>query len=349
MTTPYVTGTVSVTAGSAVVTGTGTGWQTSGLIAGEFGVDGLSVPVLSIDSNTKITLAQPWPGATASGKAYWISYDTTPGQQTVANAMRLAEYIARLDKPALAALASLVPAADKLPYFGAGGAGALFDFTAAARALLSGTGVLPDAQIPTKMSAKEISNLVVRQGAAGANGYLNLFSGDATHAGYVAMYQKDGSRAGYIGYPDAATKSLYLAAESGNYWNFDGPLFPRINNLPIVEKGANANGQYTRFADGTQICWADRKFTGDDSTIRYIALWTFPAAFAPSFRPVVSHTVNQNTLIDAGNNTTQRTAIFAPSLLNLNSTGVELNMTTGIAWSNYTSVVTHAMAMGRWY
>ncbi len=117
MTTPYVTGTVSVTAGSAVVTGSGTGWDTSGLVAGILGVNGIAVPVASIDSDTQITLALEWPGASASGQEYWITYDTEPGQQTVANAQRLAEYIARLNNPALAAAAGVTPSANKVLLF----------------------------------------------------------------------------------------------------------------------------------------------------------------------------------------------------------------------------------------
>lgn len=117
MTTPYITGTVSVTAGSAVVTGNGTGWDTSGLVAGILGVNGIAVPVASIDSDTQITLALEWPGASASGQEYWITYDTEPGQQTVANAQRLAEYIARLNNPALAAAAGVTPSANKVLLF----------------------------------------------------------------------------------------------------------------------------------------------------------------------------------------------------------------------------------------
>ncbi|UHS61060.1 hypothetical protein HRR99_05795 [Agrobacterium vaccinii] len=117
MTTPYVTGTVSVTAGNAMVTGAGTGWQTAGLVAGMFGVDGLSVPVLSVDSDTQITLAKPWPGATASGKAYWITYDTTNGQQTVGLMQKIVEYIARLNSSALAAISGVVPVANSLLLF----------------------------------------------------------------------------------------------------------------------------------------------------------------------------------------------------------------------------------------
>lgn len=136
MTTPYVTGTVSVTAGSAVVTGDSTGWDTSGLVAGVLGVDGLSVPVLSIDSDISLTLAKPWPGPTASGKDYWITYDTEDGQQTVGLTQLVAEYVARLAKPFFAALSGLTPTANTLPYFGAGAAGALAVLTSTGRDII---------------------------------------------------------------------------------------------------------------------------------------------------------------------------------------------------------------------
>ncbi|MGZ2472076.1 hypothetical protein ACVI1N_000367 [Sinorhizobium medicae] len=61
MTIPYVTGTVSVTAGSAVVTGSGTAWATALIAGGLFGLDssnGNPVPILSVDSNTQLTLAK---------------------------------------------------------------------------------------------------------------------------------------------------------------------------------------------------------------------------------------------------------------------------------------------------
>jgi hypothetical protein len=45
----------------------------------------------------------------------------------------------------------------------------------------------------------------------------------------------------------------------------------------IIERGSNSNGQYVRYADGTQICWAvDIVFTvGGVSNVT----WSFPAAF----------------------------------------------------------------------
>jgi hypothetical protein len=43
----------------------------------------------------------------------------------------------------------------------------------------------------------------------------------------------------------------------------------------IIERGSNANGNYTRFADGTQLCWINSFTTASSAA----ATWTFPAAF----------------------------------------------------------------------
>ena len=44
----------------------------------------------------------------------------------------------------------------------------------------------------------------------------------------------------------------------------------------IIERGSNANGEYVRFADGTQIC-THRQMSSSSSN----ATWTYPAEFAP--------------------------------------------------------------------
>lgn len=250
MTTPYVAGTVSVTAGSAIVTGAGTGWQTAGLVAGVFGLDsanGNPIPVLSVDSDTQITLAKPWRGTTASGQAYWITYDTTAGQQTVSLMQKVVDYIARLDKPALAALASLVPAADKLPYFGAGGAGALTDLNAAARALLAG-GVLPEGQLPQRLRAAG-GPLVSDFDSALSTGFYRAALGANTRPPVDDFYVIQVQRFDNFIRQDAwGTNGVrfFRQGQLGSLpgWTRDGP----------PERGSNANGEYTRFADGTQIC-----------------------------------------------------------------------------------------------
>lgn len=64
----------------------------------------------------------------------------------------------------------------------------------------------------------------------------------------------------------------------------------QLSGLPtgaIIERGSNANGEYVRFADGTQICWA-KSSTLYSSSTAYASVYrssagarfTFPAAFS---------------------------------------------------------------------
>lgn len=58
----------------------------------------------------------------------------------------------------------------------------------------------------------------------------------------------------------------------------------------VIESGSNANGSYTRWADGTQVCWVSEFEVNDNSAFGGFALkapWSYPAAFAaqPSVVP----------------------------------------------------------------
>jgi hypothetical protein len=57
-----------------------------------------------------------------------------------------------------------------------------------------------------------------------------------------------------------------------------------LNSVNVVERGSNANGEYVRFADGTQICTAaivlSSAWSGNGSVFSTpSASFTFPAAF----------------------------------------------------------------------
>jgi len=70
---PYSTGTVAVTEGSATVTGTGTSWEDNVDAGMLFQVgNGRVYVVASVDSNTQLTLTEPYEGATASGQSYTL-------------------------------------------------------------------------------------------------------------------------------------------------------------------------------------------------------------------------------------------------------------------------------------
>jgi hypothetical protein len=83
MTSIYSTGTVSVTNGSAVVTGSGTAWEVALVTGGSFSYAGMSIPIVSVDSDTSLTLAYPWPGATAAGAAYAIQRENSDAANVV--------------------------------------------------------------------------------------------------------------------------------------------------------------------------------------------------------------------------------------------------------------------------
>ena len=85
------------------------------------------------------------------------------------------------------------------------------------------------------------------------------------------------------------------AADGGLWWRIGTDawrnLYDRLNILgtvsqeagvptgAVIERGSNANGQFVRFADGTQLCW--RTLTLPRVAVDAIeAEWTLPAAFA---------------------------------------------------------------------
>ncbi|MDX0506757.1 pyocin knob domain-containing protein [Sinorhizobium medicae] len=285
MTIPYVTGTVSVTAGSAVVTGSGTAWATALIAGGLFGLDssnGNPVPILSVDSNTQLTLAKPWRGTTAAGQGYWIVRDTAYLQQQTVNAQALSTYIQRLDNAVLAALAGLTPAADKFAYFTGANSGALADIKAKGRDLLSSTTVLD-----ALLKLGPVWGGSVR---SPANSDVGLVDGDLNTITVAGVYTLSGNWANtYAGAASVATTgTLVVLQRSANavfqyFYRDNNQVFRRntvnggtswtdwtIVELPVVgtasnsagfpagaiiERGSNANGEYVRFADGTQICW----------------------------------------------------------------------------------------------
>lgn len=57
----------------------------------------------------------------------------------------------------------------------------------------------------------------------------------------------------------------------------------------IIERGSNANGEYERFADGTQICWLSSFSMTQNSSSTFRNTWSFPASFisAPTLMPPV--------------------------------------------------------------
>ncbi|MDQ1183591.1 pyocin knob domain-containing protein [Agrobacterium larrymoorei] len=161
MTVPYTSGTITLAKGSAEVTGIDTAWKAALIVGGIIfvnvpNVGAMSLPIATVDDNTKIMAAIPWQGANGT-YSYALVRDGSFERQATENAIKLASLLNEMRSDAISELSGLQPAADKLPYFGAGGAGALADFNAAARTLLAG-GQLPDGQLPTRLNSKLIQS-----------------------------------------------------------------------------------------------------------------------------------------------------------------------------------------------
>jgi hypothetical protein len=74
----YDTGTIAVTTGDSIVTGTGTLWVTAGVKAGEYLYQGGAVAMIeSVDSETQLTVRWEWLAGTGTGLAYLISPSVT--------------------------------------------------------------------------------------------------------------------------------------------------------------------------------------------------------------------------------------------------------------------------------
>lgn len=80
---------------------------------------------------------------------------------------------------------------------------------------------------------------------------------------------------------DAATARTNLGLGTAAVANILGTV-SQSGGIPtgaIIERGSNANGEYVRFADGTQICRSLVRLTWTASTNSAVATWTYPSSF----------------------------------------------------------------------
>lgn len=117
--TAYNTGTITLAQGSKSVIGTDTGWQTAIIAAGVIYVQsegGSALPFNTVVSDTEITAEIEWTGASGTYE-YALVRETTYGTQQIATATALSQHVQRLANAAIAAIAGVTPAADKLLLF----------------------------------------------------------------------------------------------------------------------------------------------------------------------------------------------------------------------------------------
>ena len=278
----YAVGTASVSNGSTTVTGQNTNWLSGGIIPGDYVLAaGELVPILTVNSNTSITLTDGWPGTTRATDSYKI----IPASDAVRVLTATRAVLSLLLNGNVNALSSLTLAANKGIHATGAGVLATFDQTAFGRAI---------------------------QALTGANGAFIR----ATGAGSAAMQTIVG------------TVSQSSGAATG----------------AMVERGSNVNGEYARFADGTQICAIQLfpnvpvQFAAGSWAHSSAVPWTFPASFIGP--PVVSASLDldQNSFVDAFIGSTFDTNSFATGMVILSSS----------AKAN-TNFQIQAVAIGRWF
>jgi hypothetical protein len=103
----------------------------------------------------------------------------------------------------------------------------------------------------------------------------------------------------------------------------------------IVERGTNANGEYTRFADGTQIC--SHSFVTDATNEQ---VWTFPAAFSAS---------PQTTANVAGSSSTSLQGVKISSISATTAGFRVTSITSGSSTVSQIAATIRMIAVGTWF
>ncbi|QBX34583.1 hypothetical protein E4191_07565 [Paracoccus liaowanqingii] len=124
--------------------------------------------------------------------------------------------------------------------------------------------------------------------------------------------------AGYI-----RTDTETVATYDGTFWVLDRQ----------IERGENSNGEFVRFADGTQICTELLVSTGSINTV-----WTFPASFG-----VRADAISATAVTTAGN---ARIVTFA-GIGGPTSVSAQLRTLSDAAAEN--GSLAWVVATGRWY
>ena len=140
MTIPHTTGTITLTNGSPIITGTGTDWQTAGIVGGMVFplAIGNVLPILSVQSNTQMTAGAHWIGPNTTCQ-YALVRDTAYLQQLTSNAQGVATILQELRYSSIAALAALAASMgqDKLAFATGPNAMAWTALTALGREILA--------------------------------------------------------------------------------------------------------------------------------------------------------------------------------------------------------------------
>ncbi|WCO82116.1 hypothetical protein vBPpSSYP_134 [Pseudomonas phage vB_PpS_SYP] len=326
----YRTGTVAVTLNSATVTGTGTSFSSNARVGDGFlGPDGRWYEVTNIASATVISITPNYLGATATGQSYSIA----PLQGYVKQSADSLRTITNQYGTTLGLLGTPTDTAGLRSNIGAAKSGANNDITSIAGLTTAlsvsqgGTGGTTAIAARTNLNAVGVGDYGVggvnyppagvRLDSLDKNSLIastdnnppdwSVNGGGGTFPMGISLYRSSlvasqlvmtyGSRS--IG------AGVYWRANTSTGWNAWDKLIGRADLLgtvsqtsgvptgAVIERGSNTNGEYIRFADGTQICWMSISVTDQAISNAYgtlfqgVRTWNFPMPFsaAPTTTP----------------------------------------------------------------
>ncbi|MFC3326197.1 hypothetical protein [Mesorhizobium cantuariense] len=248
----YSVGTATLTAGSAAMVGQGTLWlgnvRPYDMVIGN---DGKINLVLTVNSNTSITLLFNWGGTTQTAQPYRILYTADdPFTQTLVR-----QVMQTLAASALIALGGLTPTPRQGVYFDQTSAAALFSLTDAGRALLD------DADAPAQLTTLGFSAYFKTLVAAASSSALQPLLGvrEVPTTSRTYFVRPDGNDAINNGLTNTAggafqtlqkawntLAGLDLAAQAGFIVVADGTYAPlNMTTMPIGGTGITITGNTT--------------------------------------------------------------------------------------------------------
>lgn len=230
----YTSGTISLAKGSVTVTGTGTLFEVTRFQEGDtLQIQNLTAVIASVDSDTQLTLTEPWTGTDIVDGPY-RARQLGDGSRVSTQAATVIEL---LGNGVLTNLAELGVEEGKTPVGGPTGEYELVDTSSF--------------------------------GVQDPNGSLGKLAALTLAARQILQTDETG-----------ALKAFSLVANKWLTTDANGDL-AMIDPQTIVG-GSNANGQFVRLPDGTQLCRGTVNFSGGGGAT-VTGTWTFPAAFSGSF------------------------------------------------------------------
>lgn len=309
----YRTGTVAITAGQNTVTGTGTNFSANARVGDAFqGPDGRWYEVTNIASSKVLSILPVYQGETVAAGSYGLAPMQGYVKESADRLRAITDGMESIEADVEAAHQSAFDAAASATAAGASADQASQDRTAAqaaagsaqaseqaaagsstsagqsaqetlgyrnsAQTSASQASASADAAAASAAAAAESEHNVSHKANSGANSDITSLSGLTTP---LSVNQ------GGTGGGTAAAARASLGLKSAAVADIVGAV-SQSGGVPtgaIVERGSNANGEYTKYADGTMECWLTRTDTTAISTVLGSGVrsgglsWVFPQPF----------------------------------------------------------------------